>query len=183
MKIHYFFLATGLAAIGAPASAAVTVLGTSSARTCYLAAENRFAGSEAIADCNLAIGQHLADHDQVATHVNRGILKLRFADLPGAIADFDQAISLDPTEAEAYLNKGMALLRLPEGETAAIAQFDAALQKKTRHPAFAYYGRAIAHELNGRVKEAYHDYRRASDLEPGWSEPKKELARFTVRQQ
>jgi len=183
MKLQHLLLATGLLAIAAPAFAAVSVYGSSSARTCYLAAENHFAGVDSIAECDLAIGQQLPEHDQVATYVNRGVLKVRFKDLPGAIADFDRAISLDPAEPEAYLNKGMALLRLPDASGEAIGQFDAALQNKTRRPAYAYYGRAIAHELNGRVKEAYFDYRRASDLEPKWGDPRKELARFTVRQQ
>ena len=184
MKQHYFLLAAGLAAMAAPAQAAVTALGNSYARTCYNAATSRFGGTEAIGECDLAFRQeNLSKPDRVATHVNRGILKLRLADVDGAIADFDKAIRLDPGEAEAYLNKGMALLRLPEGESQAIGEFDTALEKKTRRPAFAYYGRAIAHELNGRLKEAYRDYRQASALDPEWRDPRKELARFTVRQQ
>jgi Flp pilus assembly protein TadD len=119
----------------------------------------------------------------VATHVNRGILKLRKGSVDGAIADFDRAIALDSGEAEAYLNKGMALLRLPGSGEQAVGLFDTALAKKTRKPAFAYYGRAIAHELNGRIPDAYRDYRQASALEPKWRDPRNELARFTVRRQ
>jgi tetratricopeptide (TPR) repeat protein len=184
MKHRTILLAAGLAAVAAPARPAVTVLGSSYARTCYHAAVSRFGGMEALVDCDLAFRQeNLSGADRVATHVNRGILKLRLADVTGAIADFDSAIALDPGEPEAYLNKGMALLKLPDEETRAIGEFDTALEKKTRRPAFAYYGRAIAHELDGRLKEAYRDYRQASALEPKWRDPRKELARFTVRQQ
>jgi tetratricopeptide (TPR) repeat protein len=184
MKQRYILLAATLAVVAAPAHAAVTVLGSSYARSCYNAAMSRFAGTEAIGECDLAFREeNLSGPDRVATHVNRGILKLRLADVGGAIADFDSAIGLDPGEAEAYLNKGMALLRLPDGEGRAIGQFDAALEKKTRRPEFAYYGRAIAHELVGRLKEAYRDYRQASALDPEWRDPRKELARFTLRQQ
>jgi tetratricopeptide (TPR) repeat protein len=77
----------------------------------------------------------------------------------------------------------MAVLRMPEGEDQAVGLFDAALSKKTRKPAIAYYGRAVANELNGRIKEAYRDYRQANLIDPKWREPKTELARFTVRQQ
>lgn len=183
MASRYVLFAAGLAATAAPASAAVTVLGGSAARNCYLAAENRFTGPGAMGECDLAVRENLSATDRVATLVNRGILKLHFTDLDGALADFDKAIALDPAEAEAYLNKGMALLRLPKRQDEAIGQFDAALQKKTTKPAFAYYGRAIAHELNGRINQAYQDYRRASALDPKWGAPKKELARFSVQRQ
>jgi tetratricopeptide (TPR) repeat protein len=184
MKLRYILLASGLAVTAVPAFAAVTVLGNSSARICYEAAEARHAGTGAIADCDEALRQaNLAGEDRVATHVNRGILKLRGGRLDEAIADFDRAIALDGGEAEAYLNKGMALLRVADGEKQAIGLFNTALAKKTRRPAIAHYGRAIAYELDGRIQEAYRDYRRASALEPKWRDPRTELARFTVRQQ
>ncbi len=184
MKLRYILLTAGMALAASPAHAAVTVIGNSLARTCYEAAESRFSNGEAIVDCDRALSEeNLMDSDRVATHVNRGILKLRGGAVDSAIADFDRAIDLNPAEAEAYLNKGMALLRLPEGEDQAIGLFDAALEKKTRKPAIAYYGRAVANELNGRIREAYRDYRQASVIDPKWREPKVELARFTVRQQ
>jgi tetratricopeptide (TPR) repeat protein len=184
MKLRYILLTAGIAFSAAPADAAITVLGNTFARTCFEAAESRFSNPEAIVNCDQALSEeNLLDSDRVATHVNRGILKLRSGAVDSAIADFDQAIDLNPAEAEAYLNKGMAVLRLPDGEDQAIGLFDAALQKKTRKPAIAYYGRAIANELNGRIREAYRDYRQASVMDPKWREPKAELARFTVRQQ
>lgn len=184
MKLRYILLTASVSLLAAPAFAAVTVVGSTSARACYNAAENRFGGTEAIDDCDQALREeNLSGYDRVATHVNRGILKLRGGAVDAAIADFDRAIDLNPREAEAYLNKGMAVLRLPDGEDQAIGLFDAALQKKTRKPAIAYYGRGVANELNGRLREAYRDYRQASAMDPKWREPKAELARFTVRQQ
>jgi tetratricopeptide (TPR) repeat protein len=181
--MRFILLTAGLAAIAAPAHAAVTVIGNSSARTCFEAAENRFGGTGGIDDCDRALrNENLSGGDRVATHVNRGILKLRDGAVDGAIADFDRAIGLDPGQPEAYLNKGMALLRLPDGEQQAVGLFDTALAKKTRKPAIAYYGRGVANELNGRIKEAYRDYRQASMIEPKWRDPRNELARFSVRQ-
>jgi tetratricopeptide (TPR) repeat protein len=183
MKLSYILMTAGVAAIAVPAQGAVSVFGNTYARTCYNAAEGG-GGRTAISSCDTALQQeNLSRSDRVATYVNRGILKMRLADMDGAIADFDRAIGLDAGEAEAYLNKGMALLRLPNAEDKAIGLFDSALEKKTRRPAFAYYGRAVAHELNGRVKEAYRDYSQASALEPKWREPKADLARFTLRRQ
>ena len=184
MKLRYFLLAAGLAAAAMPAQAAVTVIGNSFARTCYEATQGGLGGAEAIADCDQALRlENLSDYDRVATHVNRGILKLRKGDVDSAVADFDRAIGLDPAEAEAYLNKGMALLRLPGGEDQALGLFSAAIEKKTRKPELAYYARGVANELTGRLRQAYRDYRQASALDPKWREPKAELARFTVRQQ
>ena len=177
-----FLVAASLAALSVPAAAAVTVLGTSSARLCYEAAEARSPAASALEWCDRALGEEANNrHDRVATYVNRGILKLRSQRIDEAIADFDSAIALDAREPEAYLNKGMAFLHDPARAEEAIALFDEALARKTRRPALAYYGRAIAHEGQGRVKQAYRDYREASRLEPKWQEPKIELARFQVR--
>ena len=175
-------VAASLAAFAIPAAAAVTVLGASSARLCYEAAEARSPAPSALQWCNRALGEEAITRDEeVATYVNRGILKLRGGKVEESIADFDTAIELDPKEPEAYLNKGMAYLHSPERAEEAIALFGEALAKKTRRPAVAHYGRAVAHEAQGRVKQAYFDYREASRLEPKWREPKIELARFQVR--
>ena len=167
-----------------PAAAAITVIGSSSARLCYEAAEARSDPSiDAINRCDEALERDsLTQYEMVATYVNRGILKLRRGQIERAIADFDTAIERDPNEPEAYLNKGMATLRLPNGWEQAVPLFNTAIERRTRRPAVAYYGRAVAHELGGEIKAAYHDYRQASVLEPKWNDPRAELTRFTVRQ-
>lgn len=183
MSIGRIIIAASLAAFAVPAGAAVTVLGSTSARLCFEAADARIAPSrDSIVRCNQALTEeNLSDYDLVATYVNRGILKLRMGDSDLAIADFDVALARDPNQAEAYLNKGVALLRKPDGWAQAVPLFDAALAKKTRRPALAYYGRGVANELGGHIKEAYLDYREASRIEPKWHDPQTELVRFTVR--
>ena len=188
MKLRYTLLAAGIAAIsigavGVPAGAAVTVLGHSSARLCYEGADSRAMPTpDLVGRCDTALAEeNLTQFDTVATLVNRGILKMRLNSLDEAMRDFDAAIARDPGQAEAYLNKGMALLKQPEGYTAAVPLFSIALEKRTRRPAVAYYGRAVANELGGHVREAYFDYREASRIEPKWREPQVELTRFTVR--
>jgi tetratricopeptide (TPR) repeat protein len=178
-----FLVAVAVAAIAFPAAAAVTVLGSSSARLCYEAAEARsIPSSNSVGRCDEALAtEPLTDYEIVATYVNRGILKLRRGQIDGAIEDFNFAIDRDPNEPEAYLNKGMATLRLPNGWEQAVPLFDTAIQRQTRRPAIAYYGRAVAHEMAGEVKAAYRDYRQASVIEPNWRDPQTELARFTVR--
>jgi tetratricopeptide (TPR) repeat protein len=177
------FLIPGAILLGAsPAIAAVQVIGSSSARMCYEAADAQGKPTpDELQRCNAALAEDaLPRHDETATYVNRGILKLRLGRLEDAVADFDNAIGKDPDEAEAYLNKGMAVLRMNDGAQA-VTLFDSALQRKTRRPALAYYGRGVAQEMAGKLKEAYLDYRQASLIEPEWREPKIELSRFTVR--
>ncbi|HEX8239333.1 MAG TPA: tetratricopeptide repeat protein [Allosphingosinicella sp.] len=181
MRSHFLFAAAAVL-VATPAFGAVSVLGNSAARSCYLAAESRGAASmDVIHLCDDALEQDsLSREEVVATFVNRGILKARLGNLDAAISDYDAALSRDPNEPEAYLNKGFALLHLSESGDQAKPLFDTALAKKTRRPELAYYGRGVAHEMSGQVRAAYRDYRQASRLDPKWRQPKMELARFKV---
>ena len=178
-----FLFAAAAVAVASPAAAAVTVLGSSSARLCYEAAEARGQPSElALRQCDDALQMEaLSNYDIVATLVNRGILKARLGNVGDAIVDYDAALRRDPDEAEAYLNKGFALLHVPDAAERAMPMFDTALEKRTSKPALAYYGRAVANELTGHVRDAYNDYLEASRIDPKWSEPKTQLARFRVK--
>ena len=179
-----FLLTAAALGIAAPAFAAVVVVGNSSARLCYEAADSKLHPRPTDFDrCNEAFErENLNRHDLVATYVNRGILKFKVRNYDSALQDFDKALAIDPNQAEGYLNKAATLLRLPGGSADALPLFSTAIAKKTQRPAIAYYGRAIANELNGNIKQAYLDYRMASRLDPTWDDPQNELARFTVRQ-
>lgn len=182
MRRTYLLLAATILAAPLPAAAGVTVIGAGNARMCFLAAESKLTprGIE-LKRCDEALMEERANPEvTVATHVNRGILRLRRGDLTGAIADFDAASALDPDEPEAYLNRASALLRQQQ-VAGAITQFDAAIAKQTRRPALAYYGRGVAHEEAGNLRAAYRDYVRASELAPSWREPRRELTRFRVQ--
>lgn len=178
-----FLLAAAALLAASPATAAVTSLGSSSARLCFEAAESRGIPTfDVIRTCDQAMrDEGLNGYDRVATLINRGILKARLGHLEAAIVDYDAALDQDPDEAEAYLNKGFALLRLSDAAENARPLFDSALAKRTRRPELAYYGRAVANELSGQVRAAYEDYRQASRLDPSWKDPKADLARFSVR--
>ena len=182
MKTKFLLTTAAVIAVAAPAGAAVTVIGSSSARMCYEAADQRSTPPRTALDfCDAAVsGEAESEHDLVASHVNRGIIRLRFGNTAGAMKDFDAALRLDADQPEAYLNKGVALIRQDNAD-AALPLFTMALEKKTRRPALAYYGRGIAHEELGNLKSAYADYKRALEEAPNWDEPKRDLARFVVR--
>lgn len=179
--LRKLFLTTAALACAAPAVAAITVIGNTSARMCYEAADSNSAAVSGLRYCNEALdGEALTQNDRVATFVNRGILKMRKGDYDDAIRDFDTAIAEDAQEAEAYLNKGVALLRGSTDYAKAVPLFTTAIEKRTRRPELAYLGRGMAHEMTGQVKAAYLDYKQAQALAPKWKEPAVELARFTV---
>jgi len=178
-------LAAGIAALALPVSAAqggIITIGEGFARSCYEASEARIATPANIEACNRAFSEQALDfHDEVATHVNRGILYYLSGNLGPANYDYDQAIAMDPNEPEAWLNKGMAALKAGDSRAAA-PMFEKALALKTVRPALAYYGRAIVNEDLGNVRQAYADLQRARDLEPRWPLPGEELKRYVVRE-
>ena len=99
MTLGKFLLATLAAGVAFPAVAAVTVIGNSSARLCYEAAESEIFARSSLAYCNRALNEDaLTAQDMVATHVNRGILLIRGCKVDQAIADFDRSIVLDRNE-------------------------------------------------------------------------------------
>lgn len=184
MHTRKLLIAILLCAAATPAAASVLVIGNSSARACYEAADSAVVPDVAdLRSCDNALRNEALDaHDVVATHVNRGILRLRRNQVDLAMADFDSAIRLDPNEPEAYLNKGAVYMRM-ENAGAALPLFSAALERNTSRPELAHFGRGIANETLGNVRAAYDDYRRASELSPEWQEPRVELRRFRVVEQ
>ncbi len=170
-----------LAAFPASAAASSLTFGSSLAQSCYLAAEDRDIGREAMDACNRALTEEaLTERDRVSTHVNRGILYLNRSDLRAANADFDAALALDSQEPEAWLNKAIGYVRV--GQTAdALPMIQKALDLKTRRPAVAYYVRALVLEDSGNIAGAYRDLRMAQKLEPKLKAATVELGRFQVR--
>ena len=181
MATGKFIAAALLAATSFPASAGVLAIGSSNARLCYEAAESMITPTvRAMASCSGAITDAgVSRHDLVASYINRGILRLRRGQTEAAIADFDAATALDPREAEAYQNKGAALIRLDNARDA-LPLFTMALERDPSRPALAHLGRGIASEALGDVQSAYRDYRRAAELEPNSEDAQLELARFQV---
>ena len=181
MRVLTCLAASALAFPGA-AQASSMVIGSGLARLCYEAADAEKATPQSLDACTRAIGEEpLAFDDQVATYVNRGILRAHMSDFAGALGDYDQAIRMDPQEPEAYLNKATLVLKQQHDWRAARDLFDAAIARRTRRPEFAYFGRAVASEMAGDYAAAMADYQKASALAPNWGQPKKELARFQVR--
>ncbi len=181
MKALLVALGVCAAAVAAfPARSAILTVGNSLARTCFESAKARAQSPSNLTDCNRALTEALSREDRVATLVNRGILRLIGNNHVGANRDFDEAIALDPSQPEAWLNK--AIITVQQANSAgAVPLVDRALALKTSKPALAYYVRGIAHEDAGNIKAAYADLLQARNLAPGWKEPVEQLQRFRVR--
>lgn len=173
------FVAATFGLAACPTVASVVSVGSSAAALCYDAVALDRPTEAALPICDRAVEEALTTHDRVAAHVNRGIIRMKADDIAGALVDYDRAIRLDPDEPEAFLNKGIALLRDEGRWRSALPLFEAALVKNTRRPAVAYFGRAVVREGLGNIEAAYHDYRRAAELAPEWDQPRQELSRFT----
>ncbi|MFZ9585278.1 MAG: tetratricopeptide repeat protein [Pseudohongiellaceae bacterium] len=131
--------------------------------------------------CTMAIGSPEATPPQrAASYNNRGVLYFTDGKIEESLRDFEAAVGLDPALGTAYVNRGYVLMALKRFEDS-IAAFDQGLALGVTDPERAYFNRGIAHEESGHVREAYYDYRKASELKPDWEEPLRELQRFSVR--
>src|SRR5690606_40794259 len=95
-------------------------------------------------------------------------------DYERALADVEQSFIYHEF-AEGYATRGVVYYhvgRVPES----IEQYNIALSRDDLdEPAKVYYNRGVSYEEMNMIEEAYYDYRRASELDPGWELPRQEL--------
>lgn len=155
----------------------------SSAATCaaYAAANN--APDDAIAACTYALqNEHLDPQSTITTRMNRGNLYLRRNDPQHAIPDFDAVIAIDRKNAEARLDRGVALMM--QGQPGpAVALITEALTLGVHEPQKAYYDRAAAREALGDLRGAYEDYSTALQIAPDWGPANVEMQRMAQQRQ
>ncbi|MEH2179983.1 tetratricopeptide repeat protein, partial [Nostoc sp.] len=106
---------------------------------------------------------------------NRGIACRNQKDYEGAIADFSQALKLDPNYIDAYYNRGFAYFDLKDYDSA-IADFNQAL-KLDPSKATDYYNRGLANAYYNRGTTYYElkdhdsaiaDFNQALKLDPNY---------------
>ena len=178
---------TGLSLVflvgSAPATAQSLSFDLPYTNACFEAASVKDRTSRGIQQCNAAIARETltSGDNRAANLVNRGILQLVANNMSAAGRDFDEALSLDQTQAEAWLGK--AIERWQSGNDAdAVTIATRALQYRPKRPAVAHLVRGLAYERQGQLREAYADLTAAQQLEPGWSEPAEQLRRYKVVQ-
>jgi tetratricopeptide (TPR) repeat protein len=121
----------------------------------------------------------LSTSDRAATYVNRGIIRMVRGSDSEADADFDSALALDRSLADAWLNKGFLRLRNGQGREA-LPFLQEGISRKPDRQALAIFARGVAYEQMGEFESAYADLKRAHQLEPRWALPSKYLADYRV---
>jgi tetratricopeptide (TPR) repeat protein len=168
------------AAIAASAQAATTVLGGGLAEACFRSVKAGEANRPLLELCTTALEtEALRRRDRAGTYVNRGIVNLRMRSVDPALADFEKAERLNPLVGEIYVNRGAALIS-KAAFAEAVAEIDRGIALGVHEPEKAYYNRAVAKEGLDDMKGAYFDYRKAIELDPAWTLPQNQMARFTV---
>jgi len=124
-----------------------------------------FAPEEQISGCSSAIKSgKLGGKDLAAAFTIRGSAYRVHGDLKRAVADYDQAVKLDPREADIFYRRGIALGMSGEADRA-IADFDQAIKLEPDH-AGALYSRGLTYANTGRWERALEDYDQAIKLSP-----------------
>ena len=94
---------------------------------------------------------------------NRGLAKSEAGDIPGAIADYTEAIRLNPNYTKAYNKRGIIRGRNLKDYPAAKADFDRAIEINPNY-GDAYYNRARVREFLEDKDGAIADYQKAAEL-------------------
>ena len=103
---------------------------------------------------------------QVILFNNRGVAYEDKGDYDRAIADYDQAIRLEPDYASAFNNRGVAY-RLKSDYDRAIRDYDQAIRLKPDY-ALAFNNRGYAYRQKGEYDHAIRDYDQAIRLKPDY---------------
>jgi len=112
------------------------------------------------------ISQRVAIAQKAANFSNQGSLKVQKGDVPGAIANFTQALVLNPNIPQAYLGLGIATSKQGNKQQA-IYNYDRALQFNP-NLAEAYFGRGQAYYELGNKQKAIGDYEQAIRVNPNY---------------
>ena len=174
-------LLAGMILMPGPVQAQTIVsMGKGWAHDCFVAAKT---GSEAVAGvavCDQALVQEAMNtKDRAATHDNRGVLLDMLGRTDKAAADFRQAMALDPSLGDPYVNLGSMLIK-QKGYDDALASINKGLELGVSFPHIGYYDRAVAYQLMGKYKEAYFDYRRVLEIDPHFAQASERLKDFIV---
>jgi len=113
---------------------------------------------------NQCLGNSLYPPDRSLIYFNRGDARLVKGDIDGAIADFTEAISLDPKATRAYFYR--AISREEIGDLDGAIQDCNKLLSLAPEYTLAYSFRAFAYKNIGEITKAKADAKKARELDP-----------------
>jgi len=118
--------------------------------------------------------------DFYPAHNNLGSLYLRMGNFPAAQQQFEQAIKLNESDAEARLNLGNVFLMT--------RNYDAALEnvqeglRRSPQSSFGYFLQGSIYKQTGKLQEAERSLRQALNLDPAMSRVRLELVNVYLTQ-
>jgi tetratricopeptide (TPR) repeat protein len=136
--------------------------------------------ASALADCDAALNAPLNQSDRAATFDNRGILRDSLKDYSNAWSDFDSSIRLNPTLGDAWLNRGVSLIRMKERPEEALSNIQHGVELGPSLPQVGYYDLGVAHQSLGHAAQAYDAYKRALSVDPSFTPATEALKNFRV---
>jgi tetratricopeptide (TPR) repeat protein len=182
MKVRILLLHSVLAAGLATAAMAQTVVTHDDglAHDCYIYAKMGQDSRSGVEVCNEAIKREaLSRKDMAATYDNRGVLLDVMGRTDSAASDFNMSIALNPGLGDPHVNLGSMLIKKRQYEEA-LTHINKGIDLGLGFSHIGYYDRAIAEEMTGRYKEAYYDYKKVLEIEPGFTQAAERLKDFTV---
>jgi tetratricopeptide (TPR) repeat protein len=164
----------------AAAIAAATALSNSQAAADDRDACFKESGDVAIAACTRRIevlrAAAAGERGNLAiVHNSRGVEYANKRDYDRAIADFTEAIRINPKYAEAYNSRSATYLKKGEYDRA-VADANEAM-RLDRKAAFPYYNRGMALEAKGDLRAALADFKKFTALAPSDPDGPKAVAR------
>ncbi|MGH6977268.1 MAG: tetratricopeptide repeat protein, partial [Stellaceae bacterium] len=109
-----------------------------------------------------------SDKNRNAAFYNRGTAFSAKGQYDRAIADFSQALKLDPDDGISYIGRGNAYLQSRDFDHAG-PDFDAAIRLHAQ-PGIAYSGKGVIDLANDRYGRAVEDFGKTVSLQPDESE-------------
>jgi len=183
MRVQHlpFVAAFGVALAFGPAGAQTVVsMGRGYAHDCFIYAKAGTDPADGVAVCDQALKEELLiPKDKAATFDNRGVMLDRLGRTEKAAADFHMAIALNESQGDPYVNLGSMLIKERRyGE--ALDQINKGLALGMSYPQIGYYDRALAEEMTGQYKDAYYDFKKVLEIEPGYAPATERLKDFIV---
>jgi tetratricopeptide (TPR) repeat protein len=143
----------------------LALYGTATADDLSTCAEG--SGDVAVVACTRALDSgSLNRTDRVRAYNNRGILRKRKGDYDRAIADFAEAIRINPKYSSAYTNRGVAYAEKHDYDRA-LADYNIAIRLDPKD-AVAYNNRGVAWKNKGEYDLAIADYNTALKLDKNY---------------
>ncbi len=144
-----------------------SILGSTDAHLCFESsrADNLFHAHDLKA-CNEAIRSgNMTPRNLAATLSNRGILRTRQGHYTAALQDHDEAISLMPDLAVAYINRGNTRYYMRDFQ-GALSDFDRAIELNARPAHVPHFNRALVFKKLGQKEDALRALELALELAP-----------------